>query len=576
MAEKEFTLQTTLRTARPRSPRLRELGAAVVEGGSTVVNVNGGGGGSAPAGDGHTHANKPSLDAITVDFSDGYEYITRLIDTTDPETGEPTTQQITEKVKAGYADQAYDLAPGSPVFGYFLSKIADDVAAGRITFRQGLTALGVSVFQDEAQYGDFVRSLYGGTGAGIDPQGNAEFESVRVRTYFEAVELIINRLSAIEGDQLLTEADTIDSIDDLGNGTYGLHLHSKWDGYFTAQAVNNVLKGIVNNLGAAALGMESVGNVAMYTSWFRVNSVNAASNYIEVTLYPDNQVPGGHNYPPCELMKIARWGNATDTTRQSCLFLSSTEGRIVHLTGVTKPIIDRTNYGATFGAIPDFLRSMGLPIIQGQDYVYARGLIVQDIIRIDYQGQPVVEYVDRGEYDPNATYYNATLNPVTNVYETSDVWYLGCKWRCMETGTTTAPAWNNTDWAMVEGNPEFTVEFASTDYLFDPDRFDVTLSIIAKLYNQVITNDILPQDVVWTRYSEDLDGNPRTASDNAWALRRAAAAPGGIIGKSLHLTVEDCDFNGYIPPVIRFTATVTLRDGATGDPAATDTANFEY
>ena len=573
MAEKEFTLVTNLREPRPRSKRLRELGATGTSGkGSTVVNVTGGG--DTPAsGDGHTHANKPSLDAITVD-SQGYEYITRLVEGTDPETGEPTTQQVTEKVKAGYADEAYDLSPNSPANSRFLSKIADDVAAGRITFQQGLTAVGVAVFQDEAQFGTFVRSLYGGTGGGVDNLGNAEFESVRVRTYFEAVELIINRLSAIEGDQLLTEADTIDSIDDLGNGAYGLHLHSKYDGYFTAISVGSVLKGIVNNLGAAALGMTSQGNnVALYTSWFRVNSVNPASNYIEVQLYPGNQVPGGTNYPPCELMKIARWGHQTDTTRQSCLFLSSTEGRIVHLTGVTKPIIDSTNYGATFGAIPDFLRAMGLPIIQGQDYVYARGLIVQDIIRIDYQGQPVVEYVDRGAYDPTATYYNATINPVTGVYETSDVWYLGCKWRCMVTGTTDTPAWNSTDWAMVEGNPEFTVEFADTDYLFDPDRFAVTLRVIAKLYNQVITDDILPADVVWTRYSEDLQGNPRTASDNAWALRRAGAAPGGVIGKSIDLTVEDCDFNGYIPPVLRFTATVTLRDDA--EPAATDTANFE-
>jgi hypothetical protein len=573
MAEKEFTLQTNLRTARPRSKRLRELGVSGGTGsGSTVVNVSGG---DTPAsGDGHTHANKPALDAMSID-ADGYEYITRLVEVTDPETGITTTESVTEKVKAGYADKAYDLADDSPVANKFLSKIADDVAAGKITFQQGLIAVGISVFQSEAQFGTFVRSLYGGTGAGIDPQGNAEFESVRVRTYFEAVELIINRLSAIEGDQLLTEADTIDSIDDLGNGSYGLHLHSKYEGYFTAQAVNNVVKGIVNNLGAAALGVtQSVGaGVQMYTSWFRVNSVNPASNYIEVTMYPDAQVPSGHNYPPCELMKIARWGNATDTTRQSCLYLSSTEGRIVHLTGVTRPIISSANYGASFGKVPDFLRAMDLPINPNQDYVYARGLIVQDIIRIDYQGLPIVEYVDRGQYDPNATYYNSTLNPVTGIYETSDVWYLGCKWRCMTTGTQTPPAWDNLDWAMVEGNPEFTVEFADTDYLFDPDRFAVTLRIIAKLYNQIITDDILPADVVWTRYSEDQQGNPRTASDNAWALRRAGAAPGGIIGKSIDLTIADCDLNGYIPPVLRFTATVTLRDGA--EPAATDSANFE-
>ena len=546
MAEKEFTLVTNLRAARPRSKRLRELGATGNTGGSTVVNVSGGD--VVNPGDGHTHSNKPSLDSITTDSS-GYEWITRTVEVTDPETGESYNQEVTEKVKAGYADEAYDLSPNSPANARFLSKIADDVAAGRITFAQGLTALGVAVFQDEAHFGDFIKSLYGGTGAGIDPQGNAEFESVRVRTYFEAVELIINRLSALEGEQIFTESDTIDSIDDLGDGTYGLHLQSKWDGYFTALSAGSVIKGIINNLGAAALGV---------------------TGYIEVSLYPDDQVPSGKNYPPCELMRLARWGHQTDTQRQSLFMLSSTDGRIVHLTGVTKPIIDRTNYGATFGTTPEFLRAMDLPLRDDQDYVYVRGLIAQDIIRIDYQGQPIVEYVDRGQYDPNATYYNAAVNPATGQYETSDVWYLGCKWRCMVTGTTDTPAWNSTDWAMVEGNPEFTVEFADTDYLFDPDKFDVTLRIIAKLYNQVITDDILDADVVWTRYSEDADGNPRTASDNAWAIRRAGA------GKSMHLTVTDCDFNGYIPRTLRFTATVTLRDGATGQPAATDTANFEY
>ena len=567
MAEKEFTLVTNLRAARPRSKRLREMGVGGTSGGSTVVNVSGGD--VVNPGDGHTHANKPSLDSITTDSS-GYEWITRTVEVTDPDTGESYNQEVTEKVKAGYADEAYDLSPNSPANARFLSKIADDVAAGRITFQQGLTALGVAVFQDEAHFGDFVKSLYGGTGGGIDPQGNAEFESVRVRTYFEAVELIINRLSALEGEQIFTEADTIDSIDDLGDGTYGLHLKSKWDGYFTAISAGSVLKGIINNLGAAALGVTEDMGPAMYTSWFRVNSVNPAANYIEVSLYPDNQVPGGTNYPPCELMRIARWGHQTDTQRQSVFMLSSTDGRITHLTGVTKPIIDRTNYGATFGTTPEFLRAMDLPLRDDQDYVYVRGLIAQDIIRIDYQGQPLVEYVDRGQYDPNATYYNAAVNPATGQYETSDVWYLGCKWRCMVTGTNEAPAWNSTDWAMVEGNPEFTVEFADTDYLFDPDRFDVTLRIIAKLYNMVITDDILDNDVVWTRYSEDESGNPRTASDNAWAIRRAGA------GKSIRLTTADCDFNGYIPPVLRFTATVTLRDGSTGQPAATDTANFEY
>lgn len=557
MAVYEYKLKTYKRGARPRSERLRELGGESSSSGSTVVSV--GGGGNVVSATDHTHANKNALDQITTD-ANGYLYLTQNKETQDDE-GNDIIERITEKVKAGFADMAYDLTENSPIREQFLSRLADDVAKGNLTFEKMLTVLGLSVFKGGAQFGEFIKSLYAGKGAGIDELGNAEFESVRVRSYFECMELIINRLSAIEGDQILTEADTIESVDDLGDNCYGLHLRNKWEGYFTAQYPNNVLKGIINTL--------ATGSGVYYTSWMRVNSVNTANNYIEVTLYPDSEVPAGTNYPPCEMMKIARWGNQTDTKRQSCIYLSSTEGRIVRLTGVTKPIIDSTNYGATFGTLPEFLLAMDLPIIEGQDYVYARGLIVQDIIRIDYQGQPVCEIIDRGQWSADADYYCKALNPTTGQYEISDVWYMGCKYRCAKTGTKTAPAWNNTDWAMIEGNPEFTVEFADTDYIFDPDRFALTLTIIAKLYNIDITDDILDADVQWTRYSEDADGNERVASDTAWALKRANE------GKSIDLTVADCDFNGYIPKTLKFIATVTLRDGM-GNEAGTESAVFEY
>lgn len=552
-----YELKTFKRGQRPRSERLRELGGESTGGGSTVVTVNGSG--SAVSPNDHYHANKQALDQISTD-ADGYEYLTRQKEVTD-DKGNAVYEQITEKVKAGYADVANDLTEDSPIRKQFLSRLVDDVAKGNITFEQAIRVAGVSYMGGGAEFGEFIKSLYAGKGAGIDAKGNAEFESVRVRSYFECLELIINRLSAIEGDQLLTEADTIDSVDDLGDNCYGLHLRSKWDGYFTAQAVGNVLKGIINTLAS--------GSGKYYTCWLRVNSVNTANNYIEVTAYPDEDTPAGKNYAPCEAMKIARWGNQTDTKRQSCIYLSSTEGRIVRLTGVTKPIVEASNYGATFGTLPEFLREMDLPIVEGQDYVYARGLIVQDIIRIDYQGRPVSEVIDRGQWDATANYYCEAINPDTGRYEISDVWYMGCKWRCAKTGTKTAPAWNNTDWAMVEGNPQFTVEFADTDYIFDPDHFALTLTIIARLYNMDITDDILPADVQWTRYSEDAKGNERVASDNAWALKRANA------GKSIDLTIADCDLNGYMPRTLKFIATVTLRDGQ-GREAGTESAIFEY
>ena len=563
--DKQYTAKITLRTPRPRSERLREQG---IGGGTTTVVMSGaGGGGSTVTGDGHTHGNLSALNEISTDRQ-GYMYLTQIREKEDTETGETTTEQVTEKVKAGYADVAKDLSEDSPIREQFLSRLVDDVAKGNLTFEKMLTVLGLSIFKSGAQFGEFVQSLYAGKGAGIDEHGNAEVESMRVRTYFECMELIINRLTAIEGDQLLTEADTIESVDDLGNSCYGLHLRAKWEGYFTAQVENNVLKGIVNTL--------AQGSGLYYTSWMRVNSVNTASNYIEVTLYPGEDVPAGQNFPPCEMMKIARWGNQTDASRQSCLYLSSTEGRIVKLINVTKPIIDKTNYGVVIGTLPDFLKEFidedgnPLPFREGLDYMYIPGIVTMDIIRLNrWTGKPEVTFVDRGQWVEGGLYYCEAENPETEVFETSDVWYMGCKYRCCKNLTTKAPAWNTTDWAMIEGNPDFTVEFNDTDVLFDPDRFDLTLTIIARLHNIIITDDILDEDVMWTRYSEDADGVERVASDNAWAIRRAGA------GKSIHLTKEDIDFNDYVPKVVKFTATVTLRDGM-GEEAAQDSASFEY
>ena len=198
--DKQYTSKITLRTPRPRSERLREQG---IGGGTTTVVMSGaGGGGSTVTGDGHTHGNLSALNEISTDRQ-GYMYLTQIREKEDTETGETTTEQVTEKVKAGYADVAKDLSEDSPVREQFLSRLVDDVAKGNLTFEKMLTMLGLSIFKSGAQFGEFVQSLYAGKGAGIDQQGNAEFESVRVRSYFEAMEFIVNRLSAIEGDQLL-------------------------------------------------------------------------------------------------------------------------------------------------------------------------------------------------------------------------------------------------------------------------------------------------------------------------------------------------------------------------------------
>lgn len=58
---------------------------------------------------------------------------------------------------------------------------------------------------------------------------------------------------------------------------------------------------------------------------------------------------------------------------------------------------------------------------------------------------------------------------------------------------------------MIEGNPDFAVDFQEPESILDPDKIDLTLTIVATLYNMNITDDILDADVMWTRYSEDAE-----------------------------------------------------------------------
>ena len=168
----------------------------------------------------------------------------------------------------------------------------------------------------------------------------------------------------------------------------------------------------------------------------------------------------------------------------------------------------------------------------------------------------MVTYVDRGPFNKTAKYYCAALNEETGKYETSDVWFSGCKWRCQKTGTHTEPRWNNTDWAMIEGNPAFEVDFEEMETLYDFDNFSAPLTIVATLYGQNITDDILDADVAWTRYTENAAGVQRVASDNVWAEQR------GNAGKSIVIVKSDLGIDSEgVPKKIVFTATVTLRDG---------------
>lgn len=335
----------------------------------------------------------------------------------------------------------------------FLSKLEDDTAAGVIEFLRGLVADEIARLRGGAEFGDFESGMSTGRGGAIDDAGNGELESLRVRSYLEVLELIVNRLQAIEGDTVLTESDQITEVTDLGGGNYKIKLKEKWDGYFTAMTVDTVLRGIYNTM--------SRGGGDYYTSWMLVTSVDTAANELTVMLYGDDEVPGEKNFAPIAMMNIARWGHRTDERLQRCLYLSSTEGRIVNLVGVRQPLLTAANYGSTFGRVPEFI-SRAFGFAEGQEGVYTKYLFVENLFHVDHLGVPLPTVRDRGLWTAGGDYYDGTtLREATGDYEISDVWHEGRRWRCCKLATTAEPSRSTTDWAYIEG---LTLVSTKTEY----------------------------------------------------------------------------------------------------------------
>nr|DAH25538.1 MAG TPA: tail protein [Caudoviricetes sp.] len=400
------------------------------------------------------------------------------------------------------------------------------------------------------KFGDFIDSIIAGKGAGIYPDGRGQFEKLEVRSAMIVKELIYNRWFAQEGNVTYSESGTIERIEQLEDGTYDLYLRRRWDNDITAFKEQDVDYGSVNNLNSTG---------EYYDSWFRVLNVMQAENKINVVLYPDEEVPGGKNYPPVSGMVITRRGNAVDEERQGFWYISSYEGCICMLDGVTKPVLEESNYSIIIGKLKRLELFDNLPINYRQSYVYCRGIAIQDLMRIDYQGVVVVQLNDRGFWSLDVA---QSENPYTAGKETVDtVWHFGCRWKCLVTGTTDEPRYASTGWAMIEGNPAFTIDLDSSNgWQFDADRISdrdesgdyivfTELIVSGLLYNQDVTDNILDSDVTWTRDT----GN--VSEDNAWAIKRASA------GKRLGLTLDDLGTDYMTRSSCSFKATVLLRDG---------------
>ena len=237
--------------------------------------------------------------------------------------------------------------------GKYLSKLKDDVAAGKITFKKGFAALAASFF------GHYLRKASGDTtdlGASITPDGTGDFvnlivrglvkggltvedllsikdmlftgtirskdsqgrtarkgftdgygvyidaeeglieaDGMNIRGFLRVMELIINRLQLMESDYSFTEGGTVEHVDITSDCERMIfRMHKRHDNDFTPFYYGDIVYAKVNDL---------LSHGSYYTCWFRVENVNLDDNTLTVVPYlgRDNAgviVPGGTNFTP--------------------------------------------------------------------------------------------------------------------------------------------------------------------------------------------------------------------------------------------------------------------------------------
>ena len=411
----------------------------------------------------------------------------------------------------------------------FLSKINPDKAAELIQFAKG------------AEFGEFSSGMSTGKGGRIDERGNGELESLVIRSLLEVPEIRYNRETLIGDSLTVGSGGLIVKAEQQSASTYELTMKLE-EGEMIPFLEDDILKGIFNQSGG------------FVTSWMRVDKIDQSAGTMVVTMGADSAVPAGKNYPPCDFMVLAKRGNFTKKERQSCLILDAKAGKIVMLDGVDNYMAGEPSFqlGKPAGLehIVDFSK---LPVNPEQSYLYVRGLLVQDLIKIDYKGLPIKEIRDRGVWNLTTAQSDNPYRCIDTMQD--DVWMPYGRYRCIVDKTLQKPAFGVTDWIQVEGDPRLYIEFYSSEGFGHVLGGEIDTKISIRIFRgaQEITAFVRDTDIKWTRDS----GVP--TEDTIWNNAHADAA------KEIRVTNKngstDLGSNWFKRRYVEFKVKAFVRDG---------------
>ncbi len=500
--DKTYIAKVTQRTPRPRSKRLRQQGIGSTA--STTVVMSGASGGSiVPAGDGHSHSNLSALNEISTD-QNGYEYLTQLRETENPDTGETTVERVTEKVKAGFADDAAHATEADHAREADNADKWDGLQAADYldqSVRKADNVEFAKVAAPVAQSPDFQQGINTGRGWQIGASGGAELDSLTLRRFLEVPELRYNRTSVEVGNKWnapgggLIESVVVDKDADgneLMTGTVTLHLE---DGEQGAVAADDICMGVFHSLTSGMNSEESSddsrGNFkfkGFFTTYFRITEIlNADSSVFKYTLrgVSDRWTETKH---PCASMTFVGYGNFTDAARQTSRYSTRSYERF--LRDVNDWEISESMIAAQFGDLSN-LSIHGLKQMTGYsaylNNIYMSGTVEQ------FERLPYRLVIDTAGSDTLA--YGESLNVTCSVWKGwDDVTGKVQSWKIVrDSGDPTEDeAWDNSSKAQSFagtisidhyknysdlGEIGVSTLFTITVYMNDGESTDYTLAI---------------------------------------------------------------------------------------------------
>ena len=352
---------------------------------------------------------------------------------------------LNDKIKALYADSAGDseLFKGhkwedhfdQPVHTYdpvqFKNIIADYLKS--IDFASGLTGYKVGV--------------------------DTEVETLKVRKRFWAEEYILNQISLIGDEFILTEGGQVDEVEPLEGGLYRVTLSE-----------NSV------RTGQLKAGDICVTDFKIETGFHRI--------YFEITKVGDDNTievyPKDTAYPPRPLMTFRRRGNFTDETRQNSIRLSSHDQIIEMLSGVNSYNVTWKNRDILIGKIKDLIPEIkGLPerarekatffgqnmVLLGNVFQVSADGVTQERVPC-YKGLWTIEKAPFFYYDQ-----------VTDGY---------CRYTCVyegEEGTMEAPRFDSDAWQVADGDTTLNMKmYSSTGSWEFWDRLDILFDVSVEVF----------------------------------------------------------------------------------------------